>query len=51
MNLVNDHSSSLIGMHAAIAAVIAVAVLCVGALFGYATADLYELANNWVLRA
>jgi len=51
MNLLEDRSGSLVAMHAAIAAVIALSVVCVGILFGYATADLHELANHWVLRA
>lgn len=38
-------------MHAAVAALAALAVVAIGILFGFGALDLYETANSWVLQA
>jgi ABC-type polysaccharide/polyol phosphate export permease len=49
-SMIRDHRSSLLAKHAAIMALVALAVMAVGILMGLGAVDLYEAANSWVLR-
>ncbi len=51
MSMIRDHRSSLMARHAAVASLMALAVIAVGVLLGFGAADLYEVANHWVLQA
>jgi hypothetical protein len=51
MDMIRDHRSSLLAKHAAIMSLVALASIAVGILMGLGALDLYETANNWVLRA
>jgi hypothetical protein len=51
MNILRDQQSSLISRHAGLVTMMALAVVAVGLLMGFGAVDLYETANNWVLKA